>query len=258
MRRLIIEEPYSAAAVWSRRLAIFAIVLGLMDIGLARANVVEVPAIIAIFGAVIFIACTALLLAGSAAVIIWNTGRRGAGVTVGALFLTALLLAYPTYLAALGVRLPRINDVSTDLNDPPSYSLSSRARQVRNGQDHPEVSLTWRDEQRRAYPDIQPIVLDVESDEAYQIVQKAIAIKGWRIIEQRAPIGPVGSARIDALDRTFIMGFPEDVVVRLQPLPGQTRIDVRSASRYGNHDFGGNARRIARFAEELQNQLDSK
>ncbi|WP_424373405.1 DUF1499 domain-containing protein [Methylocystis silviterrae] len=48
------------------------------------------------------------------------------------------------------------------------------------------------------------------------------------------------------------------MTVRFKPLPGQTRIDLRSASRYGRHDFGVNAKRIAAFAEELQSQLDTR
>ena len=54
------------------------------------------------------------------------------------------------------------------------------------------------------------------------------------------------------------MGFPDDITIRIQPLAGQTKLDVRSASRYGRNDFGVNARRIERFAEELQTQLDAK
>ena len=60
------------------------------------------------------------------------------------------------------------------------------------------------------------------------------------------------------MDRTTLMGLDEDVTVRLRPLAGQTRIDIRAASRHGRHDFGSNARRIARFAEELQAQVDQR
>ena len=52
------------------------------------------------------------------------------------------------------------------------------------------------------------------------------------------------------------MGFADDITIRIRPLAGQSRIDIRSASRLGRHDFGANAKRIAAFAEELQTQLD--
>ena len=90
------------------------------------------------------------------------------------------------------------------------------------------------------------------------MVQKAIAARGWRIIDQTRPGGRSGIGHVDMVDRTLIMGFQDDVTVRLRPLAGQTRIDIRSASRTGRHDFGANAKRIQRFAEELQTQLDAR
>ena len=258
MRRLIIEEPYSKAALWSRRLASFSLAVALMGVALARTQLVDTTAVLSVFGAAVVIACLGLLFALSAGVVIWRTGRRGVGAVVGGVFLAGLLLGYPTFLAAQAVRLPLLNDVSTDLVDPPDFARSSRATAERNGLIHPEIPDSWRQAQRRAYADLQPIVLDLEADDAWQIVQKAVAARGWRIIDQTRPGGRTGIGHVDAIDRTLIMGFPDDVTIRLRPLAGQTRIDIRSASRIGRHDFGANARRIQRFAQELQTQLDAR
>ena len=54
MRRLIIEEPYSAAALWSRRLALFALALGAISVGLARGAALDVASIMSVMGAAIF------------------------------------------------------------------------------------------------------------------------------------------------------------------------------------------------------------
>ncbi|NBU21594.1 DUF1499 domain-containing protein [bacterium] len=89
---------------------------------------------------------------------------------------------------------------------------------------------------------------------------------GWKVdLSDRAerPIfiddsGVLSEQDNDAVDRSLVMGFPQDVTIRLRPLAGQTRIDIRSASRIGKHDFGDNARRIQRFAQELQVQLDAR
>jgi uncharacterized protein (DUF1499 family) len=229
-----------------------------MAILLARVQIADTTAVLSVFGASVFVACLAVLFAMTAAVVIWRTGRRGVGALVGGLILSALLLGYPTFLAAQAIRLPLLNDVSTDLVDPPDFSRSSRATTERGGLIHPEIPDGWRQAQRRAYPDIQPIVLDLESDEAWQMVQKAIVARGWRIIDQTRPGGRSGIGHVDVIDRSLILGFPDDVTVRLRPLAGQTRIDIRSASRTGRHDFGANARRIQRFAEELQTQLDAR
>ena len=47
------------------------------------------------------------------------------------------------------------------------------------------------------------------------------------------------------------MGFRDDVVVRVSPLDDGSRIDVRSASRYGVGDFGTNAGACARAASDI-------
>ena len=46
---------------------------------------------------------------------------------------------------------------------------------------------------------------------------------------------------LEATDQTMIMGFTDDVVVRVEGTLNRSRIDIRSASRYGVVDFGQNA-----------------
>ena len=256
MRRLILEEPWSAAALWSRRLALFALTVGVMSVGLARSGVVDVTAILAVFGAAVIVAGLGLLLGGAGCVVIWRTGRRGVGSIVGGALLAILLLAYPAWLAAQAMRLPALTDISTDLIDPPDFARSSRALGAREQMSHEPIPQASREAQRRAYPGVSPIILDLEADEAWQIVQKAVAARKWRIVDQVMPGGRIGIGHIDAVDKTLLMGFPQDVTIRVRPLAGQTRIDIRSASRFGRHDFGVNAQRIQRFAQELQAQLD--
>ncbi len=258
MRRLILEEPWSAAALWSRRLSLFALTVGVMSVGLARSGAVEVSAVLAVFGVAVLIACLGLLLGGAGSVVIWRTGRRGVGSIVGAVCLAALLLGYPAWLVAQAVRLPALNDISTDLNDPPAFARSSRALAAREQIVHDAIPQQSREAQRRAYPSVAPIILDLDADEAWQIVEKAVAARKWQVVDHIPPGGRIGLGHIDAVDKTLLMGFPQDVTIRVRPLAGQTRIDIRSASRFGRHDFGENARRIRRFAEELQTQLDAR
>lgn len=257
MRRLILEEPYSRTALWSRRLATFAIAVALISVVLARTRAVEVTADLAVFGAAVFIACVAVLLALTAAVVIWRTGRRGGAVAFAGFGLAALLLAYPAWLSVEAVELPVVNDVSTDLIDPPDFSLSAQAEAARGDYLPPALPAGWSDKQRRDYPDIQPIVLDLDANDAFHLVLKAVAALGWKVIAETRPGGHLGLGHIDAIDHSPIMGFPADIAIRIRPLVGQTRIDIRSASRYGRHDFGANARRIMAFSDELQVQLDA-
>ncbi len=258
MRRLILEEPWSGAALWSRRLALFGLAVGCISVVLARSGLVDVTAGLAVFGAAVTVACIGLLLAGAGAVVIWRTGRRGVGSIVGCVFLSLLLLGYPAWLAVQAIRLPPLTDVSTDLIDPPDFARSSRALAARAGVAHDLIPTEAREAQRRAFPNVSPIVLDLDVEEAWEIVLKAVAARKWLVVDQVKPGGRIGVGHIDAIDKTLVMGFPEDVTIRVRPLAGQTRIDIRSASRFGRHDFGDNARRIQRFAQELQAQLDAR
>ena len=258
MRRVIVEEPLSQAAVWSLRLSVFALAVAAVAVAVTRFQLVDVPAGLAVFGSAILLDCLALLLAGTAAAIIWRTGRRGLSQALAGVVFALALLGFPGYLAFQSLRLPVLNDISTDIADPPQFSLSKRATEAREGRNPRARATSERQAQRGAYPGVQPILLELEGDEAYQLVLRAVQSLGWKIIEQSSPGGRAGLGHVDAVARTLIMGFPDDITIRVQPLAGQTKIDVRSVSRYGRNDFGLNARRIERFAEELQTQLDAK
>jgi len=52
------------------------------------------------------------------------------------------------------------------------------------------------------------------------------------------------------------MGFRDDVVIRIRPDTDGARIDIRSTSRYGRHDFGTNAARIASLSEAIDEAIN--
>jgi uncharacterized protein (DUF1499 family) len=257
MRHVIIEEPYSDAALWSRRLALFALAVGGIAIGLARAGL-EPVAVFAVIGSAIVFACLAVLCASAAFVSIWQTGRKGFGIGFVGLLLGMVALAYPAYLTAQAIYLPAVTDISTDPDDPPAFSQSHKALAARRGFVPPSVSADTRALQANLYPDIQPLILDVEADEAYRIVQRAIVAARWTIVEETPPSRRSGLRHIDAISMGPVLGFPDDVTIRIRPLAGQTRVDIRSASRFGRHDFGANARRVRAFLDEANNQAEAK
>jgi Protein of unknown function (DUF1499) len=78
------------------------------------------------------------------------------------------------------------------------------------------------------------------------------------IVSSEPPKGRVGQPGwIEVVDRTFILGFTDDVVIRVDGDANNARIDVRSASRYGSHDFGRNAQRVRRIPKEVQAQVEA-
>jgi uncharacterized protein (DUF1499 family) len=229
-----------------------------MGSALSRAGAVEPAGALAVLGASLVLACLAGLLAATAAVVIWRTGRRGAGIASIGFVLALALLAYPAFLSWRALALPAINDISTDLETPPSFLRSVKALEARGGRTPPESSPQTREAQQRAYPRIQPILVDLEANEAYQLALEAAKARGWRIVDAIAPSVRERVGHIDASDRSLFLGFVDDIAIRIKPDANQSRIDIRSASRIWRHDFGANAQRIEKFAGAVQELAQEK
>jgi hypothetical protein len=258
MRRLILEEPDSRAALWSRRTGLFALAVAGVASGLSRFGAIEPTGALTVLGAALVLACLAALLATTAFVVIWRTGRGGAGVAFAGLVMALLLFAYPAYLSFQAMYLPILNDVSTDLETPPTFLLSAKARQARGNVTPPESTRQAREAQRLAYPKVQPILVDMETNQAYQLALQTAKARGWRIVDAIAPSVRESVGHIDAVDRSPLMGFQDDIAIRVKPSANETRIDIRSVSRVGRHDFGANAHRIIRFAADIEEQASGK
>jgi len=249
-RRRFADEPISRLAMWSRRLALFAIAVVLLAIVIVNLGFLDpVPAIATLAGA-LFFAFAAILLAFGGFVVIWRHGSRGLGLAVSALAIGLAMLAYPGFLAYRFYRLPPINDITTDMADPPRFEAVSRLRpRGANPLAYPGPEVAAQ--QRRAYADIEPLIVSVSPQEAYDAALAVMTKRKWRVIETRAPQAGRREGRIEAVARTPIMGFRDDVVVRIRPDEDGARIDVRSASRYGRHDFGANASRIRSLVSDI-------
>ena len=115
----------------------------------------------------------------------------------------------------------------------------------------PEAPPRCAKAQRQQGQDIAPLSPHVPPYDAFDLVRKAAQNRGPRIVEAVKPGGRFGLGRIEAVDRTFLLRLPDDITVRNRPRADGTRVDIRSASRIGTHDFGANAARIRAFLKEL-------
>jgi len=151
----------------------------------------------------------------------------------------------------LGYRLPQINDITTDPIDPPRFETVGRLRS-RQANPIAYAGLYAAEQQKAAYPDIVPLDLDVSPQAAYDATMAVITKRRWQVINARAPQGG-REGYIEAVARTLIMGFRDDVAIRIRAIPRRlgARVDVRSASRYGRGDFGTNARRIRALLADI-------
>jgi uncharacterized protein (DUF1499 family) len=251
------SEPVSGLATWARNLAVFSVVAVLVSILIVRFGFLEMkPALATFFGALGLAGLSILIgLAGFAA--IWQNGTRGMSRILVAFLIDAGVLAYPGYLAYQYRQLPPIHDVTTDPIDPPRFEALARLRSGDGTNTAVYAGLYSAEQQRRAYPDIEPVQLEIPVDRAYAIALRLVNKRKWLVIDERAPRPARRVGTIEAVARTPIMGFREDVAIRVVPDGEESRVDIRSSSRYFESDLGSNASRITRFIDELNTAADA-
>lgn len=255
-RRRLPDEPLSKLAVWSRRFALFSVAAALIAIVIVRAGLLEaMPGIVTFAGALAF-AAIGILLALLSLITIWRQGLSGIGHSVAAIAIGGALLAYPAYLAYQAYRLPPISDITTDFLDPPGFDAIRRLRS-RDTNPVQYAGLYAAEQQREAYPEISTLELKVSPKTAYDHALALVNKRRWLVMDAREPIAGRRDGRIEAVARTPVMGFREDIVIRVRGADEESRVDMRSSSRYGFHDIGSNAARIRSFLDGVDETVDA-
>ena len=254
VRRHIPDEPTSRLAIWARRMALFSLAAVCLSVIIVRSGQVEIgPATVTFVGA-LAPAVIALPLAFGAFVVIWKDGLKGLGPTFAAMFIAGALLAYPAYLGYRAYKLPWIYDITTDPIDPPRYEALARLR-PRDANPIAYAGLYAAEQQRAAYPDIEPLEEDAPPEASYKAALAVITKRKWIVIDRRPPTAGRREGHIEAVARTLLMGFRDDVVVRVRGGEDGSRIDVRSSSRYGSFDFGSNAARVRKLIDDIDDAV---
>ncbi|MFL6795965.1 MAG: DUF1499 domain-containing protein [Xanthobacteraceae bacterium] len=260
-RRYVHSEPTSRLATLALRTAWFALAATFLAVIIVRSGILEIKPALATFAGALAIALIALLLAFAAFVVIWMEGLAGMRAALGAMMISLLLLGYPAYLSTRLYRLPWINDITTDPIDPPRYEVLAP---LRGGDANPATyaGLHVAEQQRHAYPDIGPLATNASVQNAYRAAylvlskhKDSLLAPYWKVMAAREPIPGRRDGRIEAIAFSSVLGFRDDVVVRVRAEPDGARIDARSSSRYGEFDFGVNASRIRRLMNDIEDAI---
>jgi hypothetical protein len=251
------SEPVSSLATWARNLAVFSIVAVLVSIIIVRFGFLEIKPALATFFAALAIAGLSILVGLAGAAAIWQNGSRGMSRILLAFLISTALLAYPAYLGLQYRKLPPIHDVTTDPIDPPRFDALARLRTGDGANTAVYAGLYSAEQQRIAYPDIETVELEAPVQRAYEITLQLVHRRKWLVIDERSPQPPRRIGHIEAVARTPIMGFREDVSIRVTPDGEDSRVDIRSASRYFESDLGSNAARVRKLIDDINNAVDS-
>lgn len=150
-------------------------------------------------------------------------------------------------LTMLGSRgdFPAIHDITTDTEDPPIFTAAVALRDT--GANSLEIDPDTLETQRRAYPGIVTLHSASSIEAAFYRAQVTVREMGWEIHRE-----DLNAGYIEAVDTTSIMGFKDDIVIRLRTNAQGTLVDMRSVSRVGISDLGANAARIEAFSSAFK------
>jgi uncharacterized protein (DUF1499 family) len=252
-----LSEPVSGLATWARNLAVFSAVAVVVSILIVRFDFLEMkPALMTFFGA-LALAVLSILIGFAAFAAIWQNGTRGMSRILVAFLINAMVLAYPAYLALQYRKLPKIYDITTDPIDPPRFDALAALRTGDGANTAVYAGLYSAEQQRKAYPDIEPVDLQIPVDRAYAVTLKLVNRRKWLVIDERGPQPPLRVGRIEAVARTPIMGFREDISIRVAPDGEDSRVDIRSSSRYFDSDLGSNAARVTKLIDDINTAAEA-
>ncbi len=180
---------------------------------------------------------------GAVAVLLGVVGlvrKRGRRPRVG-LLLGLVPIACLLVPALAGRKYPAINDISTDLDDPPALARA------------PAYPDELKPIVREAYPNLTSLIVDGQPAVVFQeAMDLAAGREGWTV--DRAD----GEAMLfEGVAETWLFRFRDDFAVRVRARGNKTLVAMRSRSRDGKGDLGANAKRIRAFLDELSARMQN-
>ena len=143
---------------------------------------------------------------------------------------------------------PRINDITTDFEEPPSFEVLAEQFPQRKY----AYPKSFVEQQREYYAHIQPLDVSQDSEEVFRHVLEVVRELQWNVVAHSQE-----KLKLEATVVTKWLRFKDDVVIEVRrgENPETSLVHVRSRSRLGKSDFGVNAKRIQAFFVRLQSKI---
>jgi len=140
---------------------------------------------------------------------------------------------------------PRINDITTDLDNPPAFESATIVPDyVGRDMSYPPEFVEIV---RVSYPDLESLRVASPPDATFERAIATAESLGWEIVSRSA-----SRHVFDAQHVSKIFRFVDDITVRIVADGPGSRVDMRSKSRDGQSDLGANAARIRGFFDALR------
>jgi uncharacterized protein (DUF1499 family) len=186
------------------------------------------------------------LICGIIALVRGPAGDRG--TAIGGMLPAVLVLAAVLVAASPGGSAPRINDITTDTQNPPQFKQATRLEE-NSGRDMSYPGESFAAQQRAGYGEIKPLALAASPGEVFaRALEKANTVPGWEVI-----LADPRTRTIEGIDTSWLFRFADDFVIEVRDgADGGSLVHMRSKSRDGKGDLGANAKRIRDFFALLQ------
>jgi Ca2+/Na+ antiporter len=183
MRRVFATDSPVRSALWAQRVAVFSAFVTLITLLMIRGQRIDVTTSMVLLSVCLVLVVLSLVLACATVRTLWNEGSKGLSQVVMAFVVCGAILLIPLIIIARMLWLPTLHDISTDLETPPSFVSSPivLAKGVVLPADLPRDD---RMRQRKAYPQISPLTLDLPLEDVVELVQKAMKQRGMVSAEE--------------------------------------------------------------------------
>lgn len=287
------ERRKSRAAIWCWRFAAVSVPFLILTVLLHRSASITTPQAFWLIAFAIALLLGSLLFGMRAAADLWERGYKGGRATVNGIVLAVILLIPFGIQLVKAIEHPQLNDVSTDVLNPPVllepvnnvavadaetvYDEFTARRIVGN---YPELvarrysappervagavmellnSWNWRVTASRNLPASQLRSEEGSGD------NEALSTDGDALAGDQAELedlqignaaeGGIPDIVVQAKAQSLVMKLPSHLVIRLIASGNSTLVDMRSFSVWGRHDFGSNADNITAFLQALDESL---
>jgi uncharacterized protein (DUF1499 family) len=169
--------------------------------------------------------------------------RAVIGTVLGALTVLPLVLIMVTR-----PKVPPINDITTDFDNPPEFSNAQNLN-ANHGRDLKYNKAKFADSQLQGYGPLPPLKMPEAPDDAFKAVQRAAAqMPTWTIT-----VNDPAARTIEGYDTSQLFHFNDDFIIVVRPGDGGGSLcEMRSKSRDGIGDLGVNHKRIMDFFAMVQ------
>ncbi|MFN4353138.1 DUF1499 domain-containing protein [Parvibaculum sp.] len=240
------KSRFASAGLWLGVVALAVLVLSILG---NRLELVHFGIAVRGMALAALIGIIAVVVSAAGVILTFVTSRTGLRTAIAGLVLGVLVAAPVVQAIMVGAKVPRIHDITTDLDSPPAFEAAVAARgESSNPLDRTSPDLA--ELQRQAYPDLATLNVSGHPGKIFETALETAKAQGWEILAADPARGT-----IEAVAVTRVMNFRDDVAIRITETAEGAAVDVRSVSRVGESDLGANANRIRTYLHALKVKL---